>query len=246
MNRNDLSIATITWARDEDEEKLLRQSLQKLANLQVPVFITDGGSDISFLHFLKGFSNFNLIDTRARGLWTQVKSSLSEAYRSGSPFILYSEPDKHDFFNEGLPGMLNDVTLNEGSGIVTASRSPEGFATFPAFQQMTETTINNCCREIISNAIDYTYGPFILNRQLVPYLKNEQEDVGWGWRPYAFNIAHRLGYKVEAYTGHFSCPPSQRNDTPAERIYRMRQLSQNIQGIVLSTNVPLTSAGFSR
>ncbi len=239
MNKNDLSIATITWARDEDEEELLRQSLQKLAKLELTVFITDGGSNTGFLDFLKNFSNFNLVKTRAKGVWAQVKNSLSEAYHSGSPFILYTEPDKHDFFEKGLPRMLNEVVVNEHSGIITASRSAVGFATFPAFQQMTENAINNCCGEIISSAIDYTYGPFILNKELVPYLELVQEDIGWGWRPYTFNIAHRLGYKVKAFTDDFSCPSTQQKDNQAERIYRMRQLSQNIQGLVLSTTICL-------
>jgi len=242
MNKHDLSIATITWARDEDEEKLLRQSLQELAKLELTVFITDGGSNTGFLDFLRSFPNFNLLGTKAKGVWAQVKNSLSKAYQSGSSFILYTEPDKHDFFEKGLPRMLEEVMLNEGSGIITASRSAVGFATFAAFQQMTETTINNCCAELISSAIDYTYGPFILNRQLVPYLELVHEDIGWGWRPYTFNIAHRLGYKVEAFTGDFPCPSTQQQDNAAERIYRMRQLSQNIHGLVLSTTVQLNSA----
>ncbi len=242
MNKNDLSIATITWARDEDEEKLLRQSLRQLAKLELTVFITDGGSNTGFLEFLKSFSNFNLLETKAKGVWAQVKNSLSEAHRSGSPFILYTEPDKQNFFEKGLPRMVDEVMVNERSGIITASRSAVGFATFPAFQQMAETTINNCCVEIISSAIDYTYGPFILNRQLVPYLNLVQEDIGWGWRPYTFNIANRLGYKIEAFTNDFSCPLTQQKDNQAERIYRMRQLAQNIQGLVLSTTVELNSA----
>lgn len=239
MNKNDLSIATITWARDENEETLLRQSLQQLAKLQIPVFITDGGSKNSFLNFLKNFPNFVLLETEARGVWAQVKNSLSKAYQSGSAFIFYTEPDKHDFFETGIQRMLDEVMVNERLGIITASRSAAGFATFPAFQQMTETTINNCCTEITGIPLDYTYGPFILNRQLVPYLQLVLEDIGWGWRPYTFAIAHRLGYTIEAFADAFSCPSAQQQDSKAERIYRMRQLSQNIQGTVLATTVSL-------
>jgi hypothetical protein len=239
MNKHDLSIATITWARDADEEKLLRQSLQQLAKLELPVFITDGGSNNRFLDFIRSFPNFTLLEAKARGLWAQAKNSLSAAHQSGSPFILYTEPDKNDFFKNGLPQNLQEVVVNERSGIITASRSTASFATFPAFQQMTETTINNCCNEVISSAIDYTYGPFILNRQLVPYFALLQEDIGWGWRPYTFVIANRLSYTIEAFTGHFSCPPAQQQDNRTERIYRMRQLSENIQGIVLAATVQL-------
>jgi hypothetical protein len=239
MNNNNLSIATITWARDEVEENLLRQSLQKLAALDISVFITDGGSNTGFLDFLSGFPHFKLFQVKTKGLWAQAKNSLHQACRSGSEFILYTEPDKYDFFSRLLPQMLNEVRVNSQSGILMASRSTAGFKTFPPFQRMTETTINNCCAEVIGKSLDYTYGPFLLNRKLVPYLDLVQEEIGWGWRPYTFVMASRLGYSVEAYVADFSCPPEQQVDDPKERIYRMRQLEQNMQGIVLSASIKL-------
>jgi hypothetical protein len=237
MNLSNLSIATITWARDNEEEMLLRKSLQQLSTLGMNVYITDGGSDNDFLDFLKSFPNFVMLKAEEKGVFAQAKKSLSEAYKNGSSFILYTEPDKLDFFKNGLPRMLHEVTVDEHSGVITASRSKKGFATFPAFQQMTETTINNCCSEIIGNRVDYTYGPFILNRKLAPYLELIQEDIGWGWRPFVFNIAKRLGYTIKAFEDDFSCPPSQQQDNAKERIYRMKQLSQNINGLVLSTSI---------
>jgi hypothetical protein len=239
MDKKILSIATITWARDDKEEKLLRESLQNLAALEIPVFITDGGSRPEFLEFLQGFSNFNVFKAEAKGLWAQAKNSLVKAYESGSAFILYTEPDKYNYFKKLLPRMLDDITIEDDLGIVMASRSHAGFATFPAFQRMTETTINNCCAEVIGKTVDYTYGPFLLNRKFVPCLEQVKEDIGWGWRPYAFVIVSRMGYKIEAYVADFSCPPEQRVDHPSERIYRMHQLKQSIEGIVLSANVTL-------
>lgn len=239
MTKNNISIATITLARNEDEEALLRKSLQQLAALDIPVYVTDGGSRSGFLDFLGGFPHFILSKANARGVWQQAKNSLSEAFQSDADFIFYTEPDKYHFFSQSLAGMLDAVQTDEKSGIVMASRSNEAFATFPAFQQMTETTINNCCAEIIGKDLEYTYGPFLLNRQLVPYLELVKEDIGWGWRPYVFSIAKRLGYEVESYEGHFSCPQGQQQDSSGERVYRMRQLKQNIEGIVLSTTVSL-------
>lgn len=237
MNKNNISIATITLARDEAEESLLRESLQQLAKLEVPVFITDGGSRPGFVDFLRSFPNFILSTATSRGVWQQAKNSLLEAYQSGSTFIFYTEPDKGDFFRHSLADMLFGVQTDGNLGIILASRSAAGFATFPAFQRMTETTINNCCAEIIGHHYEYTYGPFVLNSKLVPFLELVKEDVGWGWRPYIFGIANRLGLRVECHVGDFVCPVQQREDTEAERIYRMRQLSQNMQGIVLSTSV---------
>ena len=237
MDVNNVSVATITWARDAEEENLLRAALTQLAALAVPVFITDGGSKSSFLDFLRSFPHFTVLQAEGRGVWAQAKKSVQAAAAFGSPFILYTEPDKHDFFLKALLDFISQAPSDDQVGIVLASRSATGFATFPAFQRTTETTINQCCAEIINKPVDYTYGPFLLNQKLVSYLNLVQEDIGWGWRPYLFGIAHRLGYAVEFFEADFICPLEQQADSPAERIYRMRQLTQNIQGLVLSTTV---------
>jgi hypothetical protein len=239
MDKNNFAIATISWARDEQEEILLRESLTQLASFNIPVFITDGGSNSSFLSFLKSFPHFKILTPVGKGVWAQARTSVLAAAELGAPNILYTEPDKHLFFRDFLPDFLSAAPIVDSTGVVLASRSVAGFATFPAFQRTTETTINACCAEIIGPAVDYTYGPFLMNRELTRYLSLVQEDIGWGWRPYVFGLAHRLGYQVITYEADFSCPPDQREDNPAERIYRMKQLNQNIQGLVLSTTVSL-------
>jgi hypothetical protein len=239
MNKKDLSIATISWARNPSEESLLRRSLTQLALLGIPVFITDGGSQNSFLEFLESFPHFTVLRPKTKGLWAQAKNSLTEAGRSNTPFIFYTEPDKFDFFSKHLPEMLARISPDERCGIWMASRSEKGFASFPSFQQMTETTINKCCAEVMGQLMDYTYGPFLLNRDLVQHLEHLPEDIGWGWRPYAFNMARRLGYTIEHSVEDFFCPADQRDDDPEERKYRMRQLNQNIQGLLLSGTTPL-------
>lgn len=239
MNINDVSIATISWARDAAEEALLRLALTQLAGLNIPVFISDGGSKADFIQFLNTFPNFTVLIPETKGLWPQAKTSLQAAYAAGSKYILYTEPDKLLFFQNYLPEFLAETPASEETGIVLASRSAAGFQTFPEFQQTTETAINKCCAEIIGPQIDYTYGPFLLNKKIVPYLNLLPTDIGWGWRPFAFGIAHRLNLPLKAIEKDFSCPQDQQQDSPTERIYRMRQLTQNIQGLVLSTNISL-------
>jgi hypothetical protein len=239
MDKKDLSIATITWARDSGEEALLRLSLAQLALVDIPVFITDGGSQNSFLEFLESFPHFTILRPKTKGLWAQARNSLTEARHSNTPFIFYTEPDKFDFFSKHLPGIIDKIRPTEQCGIWMASRSDKGFASFPSFQQMTETTINKCCAEVIGRVIDYNYGPFLLNRDLVQHLDHLPEDIGWGWRPYAFNMARRLGYTIECSVEDFFCPTDQREDNQEERKYRMRQLNQNIQGLLLSETIPL-------
>jgi hypothetical protein len=239
MDKNQIAIATICWARNEAEEKLLKASLTELAKLQIPTFITDGGSSSHFLEFIRSFPHFTLLQASAKGVWAQARTSLLAAYEKGSSYIFYTEPDKLDFFRHFLPSLLREINLHKDTGILLAARSPTGFATFPPFQQMTETTINDCCAEVIGANLEFTYGPFLMRREVIPFLKLVQEDIGWGWRPYIFGIAKRAGYTVDACVNDFSCPPDQREDSPAERIYRMRQLTQNIQGLVLSTTVKI-------
>jgi hypothetical protein len=171
----------------------------------------------------------------------QTHTSLLAAYEGGKPFVFYTEPDKADFFAKDLSGFLANIRVHDRLGVWLASRTAAGFASFPAFQQMTETTINHCCGEIIGEPVDYVYGPFLLNRELIPYLRKLEPGIGWGWRPFAFHVAKRLGYQVEASCGDFYCPPEQRQDTPAERIYRMRQLTQNVEGLTLSTTIGLSA-----
>jgi len=232
-----IAIATITWARDESEDALLRSSLPHLAAIGLPVFITDGGSGTGFIEFLKGFPQFSVLKTEARGVWAQAGNSARKAYEAGADYILYTEPDKKAFFEHALPNFLAEVKPDEDAGIILASRSAAAFSTFPSFQQMTETTINNCCAEVTSNRQDYTYGPFLMHRKLVPSLQLVQDDIGWGWRPYVFCIAQRLGYNIRNVTGEFNCPEEQKQDSAAERIYRMKQLLQNIQGTLVASTV---------
>jgi hypothetical protein len=238
-----IAIATMTWARDEEEETLLRSALPYLAATGLPVFVTDGGSGSPFIEFLNSFPNFSILKPQAKGVWAQAGNSVKAAYEAGAEYILYTEPDKKDFFGQSLQGFLTHIDESLEPGIVLASRSASAFSTFPAFQKMTETTINNCCTEVTGNPQDYTYGPFVMNRNLVASFELVKEDIGWGWRPYVFAIAKRLGYPISNYTGDFNCPESQREDDAAERIYRMKQLQQNIHGILLSASVDIDRLG---
>jgi hypothetical protein len=236
MKSNDLFIATISWARNYEEEKVLRTSLKYLASLKIPVCITDGGSSNQFIEFLHSIPNF--IVRQAKGLWPQSKLSIASAIESGAKYIFYTEPDKLYFFSNHLKQML-DVIDVEKAGVILASRTLKGFSSFPLFQQMTETAINNCCKEVIKKGMDYCYGPFLFNSDLVPYLNVLDDDIGWGWRTFLFAVAHRLGFKVKNFEGDFTCPPDQKQDDEQERIYRMKQLTQNINGLVQAATMNL-------
>lgn len=235
---NNVSVATISWARNEEEEKLLQNALRHLSDLGLPVYITDGGSSQNFLQFLHGLSNFTV--SNAKGLWPQAKSSIMKA-GNNSKFVLYTEPDKLDFFSNYVAKML-ELLISENTGVILASRSSKGFSTFPVFQQMTENTINQCCKEVIGKDLDYCYGPFLFHSKLIASIESLKDDCGWGWRPFLFAIAHRLGFTLESYQNDFGCPPDQRIDNEAERIYRMKQLIQNLNGLIDATTVDLSKS----
>ena len=235
MDKRDVSIATMTWARDAAEESLLRDSLRRLAALGLNVYATDGGSGREFLSFLRSLPNFTVFEAGTPGVWKQARRSVRAAVESGSPFVLYTESDKRDFFRDSLSEFISEAPGDEGVGVVLASRSEESYATFPEFQRRTEEAINRCCAELAGSYFDFTYGPFIFNRALLARLERLPEDIGWGWRPFAFASAHGLGLRVESVVKDLPCPPEQRADDPRERLYRMRQLGQSIQGLLLST-----------
>lgn len=235
MDSREFAVATMTWARDAAEERLLRESLPLLSNLGVPVFVNDGGSGAGLLEFIRGLANFRLTEACAPGVWRQARASIEAAAEVSSvKFVLYTEPDKRDFFREGLRGFVAAAEACEDVGVVLASRSAESFATFPEFQRHTETAINRCCAEVLGVEADFTYGPFFLNRALVPRLNGAPDSIGWGWRPYAFGTARRLGYRISYVEAHLPCPPEQREDDAQERLYRIRQLGQNIEGLLTS------------
>lgn len=237
MKINELCIVTISLAKNKEEEKLLSTSLEQLAALNIPVYITDGGSSKNFIEFLQSISHFKIFE--AKGLWPQAKMSITQAAEYGAKFIFYTEPDKLEFFTNHLRKMLEAINVDEKTGIVLASRSVKGFSTFPSFQQMTETTINNCCKEVTGKEIDYCYGPFLFNAQLIPLLEKLDDNIGWGWRPFTFAIAHRLSLEVSGFKNDFYCPSDQREDEVTERIYRMKQLTQNINGIIQAATIDL-------
>ena len=235
MEYKKVAVATMTWARDAAEERLLRESLPLLAASGAPVFVTDGGSGGPFLDFLRGLPNFRVLEAGTPGVWPQARSSIEAAADATSAgFILYTEPDKRDFFRDNLRGFISEAPADDDVGVVLASRSAESFNTFPEFQRHTETTVNRCCAEVLGVEADFTYGPFLLNRALVPHLDSAEDAVGWGWRPYAFGTARGLGYRIRHVERHLPCPPEQREDGEAERRYRIKQLGQNIQGLVSS------------
>ena len=232
--RDRVCAATVTWARTEAEQQLLRKSLLRLVETGLPIVVCDRDSGPAFRDFLESQRPIKVVPPGGPTLVGQVQASLAAAAETGADFILYTESDKELFFATGLDPFLDRLDLQPRTGATLAARSEASFSTFPALQRFTERTINELCERFIGTPGDYSYGPFVLNRQLVPGVLGLAPDVGWGWRHFLFGWAPRLGYTVTHVVGDYPCPPDQREEEETEQLHRVRQLAQNIHGLMQS------------
>jgi hypothetical protein len=232
MESSQVAVATMTWARTHEEEDVLRRSLTKLAAGGLRVAVADAGTASGFLQFLKRLPEVSVIVPSERGLVAQVKASLAAAGSLDTRFILYTEPDKEFFFERQMHDFLRAAEDGDDVGAVLAARSAGSFATFPPMQQYTEGVINTLCAELIGVVGDYSYGPFLMNRSLLPFVVALGPHLGWGWRHFVFRTAHQQGLRVIPIVGDYSCPEDQRTEDDSERAHRLRQLSQNLLGLV--------------
>jgi hypothetical protein len=232
MELSRITFATMTLARTESEASLLRESLSVLAAFGRPVAIADGGSSAGFVNFLRNLENVVLVDPEGPGLVAQVQASLRCARATGSDFLVYTEPDKRDFFERHLGSFIHGADREDRLGVRIASRDAASFATFPQTQQTTEGTINRLFSREIGLAADFCYGPLILKPALVDHMSGLDPALGWGWRFAVMGLARREGFEIGLFEADLPCPPDQRADDLQERVHRMRQLSQNLQGTV--------------
>ncbi|MEO7192197.1 MAG: hypothetical protein ABI051_14190 [Vicinamibacterales bacterium] len=240
MDKRHLAVATITWARDVREEARLLKSVRELTSTTRRVFVTDGGSPDSLIEGLRTLKRVDVaILGEPRGLVFQVQASINRAAASGAEFILYTEPDKYEFFRDHLDDFLDRAPADPDLGIVLASRSLASFETFPSAQQETERIFNRLCGNVLGEQLDYTYGPFLMRRSLVPIVAHMARDLGWGWRPYIFACAHRRGLRIGSVSGDYSCPAEERLES--DSAHRLAQLDQNVDGLVRSAGVSDTA-----
>ena len=233
MKLADVAVATITRARDRDEERLIAAALRRLSRSALPIAVADGGSSARFLESLRRLRGVTFVTPKHHGLISQVQASVESAHRTGRTFILYTESDKNRFFDRALVDFVRRAPHH--AGIVLAARSEAGFKTFPPIQRLTESTANELCSTAIGATMDYFYGPFLMHRRLAAHVARAPLTLGWGWRPFLFATAHHLGYRIEAVVGDYRCPVTQRGEGDAEKKHRVRQLTENVLGIFTAT-----------
>jgi hypothetical protein len=201
------------------------------------VILADGGSISGFADQLRGIPGVTVSATPGTGprLVAQVRLALTMAGNSGSPYVLYTEPDKQAFFEHRLMSFLDTVTASRAdTGISFPARDAASFATFPPGQQSTERLFNDLASETLGITSDFLYGPLLIRSDLLPHLEDLPIDLGWGWRIFLLTVTHRLGLPLLPWVADLPCPSEQRGeDDEQSRTYRIEQLAQNVRGLAL-------------
>ena len=231
MRLSEVGVVTITLARNTNEERQLLSAVTGLTNCGVSVISADGGSSESFVSGLKRVG-LEIVTPRRKGLVNQVKAGLKAAMRVWpNKGIVYTEPDKYPFFGERLAKFVSAV---RESDVSIASRDARSFRTFPKGQRWTEAFTNQAAELMLGKKGDYCYGPMLLSRRAAELALQAPEDLGWGWRFWLFATARKEGLRLKMVTLDLPCPKEQRGeDTRADRIYRLKQMRQNLAGLEL-------------
>lgn len=239
MHPRDVAVATITWARTPAEDASLIDALTRLVALGLPTVVADRGTSETLSRFLTAQPGLQVIPADATahpGLVRQVQLALGHAAATGRRAILYTEPDKAGFFGEclasGLLDLIARVPDDERACVVLAARSARSLETFPPTQRYTEAVINRLCGERVGVPGDYSYGPFVMPAALVPVVASMDPSLGWGWRHALFVAAHERGLDLQHVVGEHPCPDDQRDEDAREWAHRLRQLSENLRGLI--------------
>ena len=233
MNPSNVVIVTITLARTAKEEGDLLAALGNLAAVDLPLIIADGGSSEQFVAGVRKLTQFVIAPPRP-GLVPQVKAGLKTALRKfpGKSAILYTEPDKHPFFKSALLDFLKNASAGKMLGVSVAGRDSRSFRTFPEGQRRTEGFMNEAFSWLTGMEGDYCYGPLLLSRRAAELALESPNDLGWGWRFWTMRRALAEGLKIAPIEMYVPCPKGQRGeDSTKDRIYRLKQLKQNLAAL---------------
>ena len=180
MDAAEVGVVTVTLVRNAQEERWMRRALERLAGLGLPVAAADGGSGESFVRFLKELG-FRVAKPRKRGLVPQVKAGVALGAKSlRREFLLYTEPDKLLFFEGALLDFIHQVRSGSRFGMALAARDAAGFASFPGWQQFTESSMNRVTADFTGQPGDYCYGPLLFRAADADRVRHAPDELGWG------------------------------------------------------------------
>jgi hypothetical protein len=224
-------VATVTWVRSSSDAAMLERSIAALACLACPIAVADRGNSPAFVRALQRIPGVRVVVPTGGGLVAQVHAALELAQNLGASRLLYTEPDKESFFRNCMRSFLDRASACNAS-VVIASRSAESFETYPAMQRYTESVFNQLCGDLLKMPGDYCYGPFLMSRAVAQGACRLAPALSWGWRPAAFRIGQQCGPGIQHIIDDYPCPPDHRREDEHERIHRVRQLSENLRGLI--------------
>jgi hypothetical protein len=222
----------MTRARSEAEAALLLSSIESLARLQRPIFITD--DPVSLPGFTKQLCGLPGVHVRQGGqsLAQRVKWAIQRAFEHHE-LVIYTEPDKKHFFQDGMARLIEQAESDRGPGVVLPARDRASFQTFPPAQRWTEQCFAELARKYLADLPDPLYGPFAMRREAVrEFIQLAHDDLGWGWRIYVLARCALAGRGIRVEEGYFPCPAKQTEENGwGDRAYRLEQLAQNVNGL---------------
>ncbi len=237
MSYERLVFSTVTLAKTREEEETIVRGIEMLSSKNIPsLIIVDGGSSSDFIARLGAIPRTSLVQ-KGGGLFVQTKEALNKASGESSPYIFYAESNKEQFFKTSLDEFVQKafehMERDPNCGIVLPSRTSGSFATFPSFQREEELSLNRLLKELMGRAgdEDFAYGPRIILRDLIPYLNRASKEIGWGWMSYLLIIVNRLGKSIYTIPLELPCPEKERGETRADKLYRLEQFRNHIDGI---------------
>jgi hypothetical protein len=231
---NATAIATMTAARSDQEAAALAAAIQQLSQLGLPIFAADAGSIAAFTDRVRQISQLELWQ-EGTTLVQQIKACFRRVLKTDHRVVLYTEPDKREFFESGVTSFLEETRGCQAASACIAARDPESFATFPPIQRSAERALNDVASNLIGFTTDMLYGPLVLDLELAAtYLDQVPDDLGWGWRTYVIARCVLAGKQVASVAGPFCCPLEQRTENSRDRAYRLTQLKQNVEGLRLA------------
>jgi hypothetical protein len=222
----------MAWARSVEEQTSLLRSLSRLAGCGYPVVVADRGTCLDFTNALREIAGVQVILPAAVGPAGQIKATVAAAASLGARYLLYVEPDKEDFFDRRLKDFVERAPDEDDIGVVLAGRSIRSLDTYPPMQRYTESVFNYLCGDAVESVGDYTYGPFLMHQILLTHVGAVNPELGWGWRPSTFIAAKRRGLRLTHVVDDHPCPADQRQEDDDDRRHRMRQLCENIMGLL--------------
>lgn len=235
MSPEGIGVSTITLARTPNEEKQIVDSLKVLSKLNLPIVVCDGGSPADFLDQLKKIEGIIITPQPGGSLLNQVRESLNTA-AAAFPYVFYTESNKLDFFSRQLLFFLdeaNKIIKQSHPDVIVASRSPESFSTYPPFQKQTESITNLLLADFLETKIqDYSYGPRVIDSQLISSLNSIGTDLGWGWMSYILFAAKNNRQEIKSLEIDLPCPQNEREETAKDKRLRLKQLDDHIRAIL--------------